>query len=47
MWIEYIEEIGIAFFILMIAIHFAQHFKNKAERIKRDKLRQQKQESET
>ncbi|VAW45271.1 hypothetical protein MNBD_GAMMA03-406 [hydrothermal vent metagenome] len=47
MWIEYIAEIGMGFFVLLIAVHFAQHFMNRAERNKKQSLRMQKeQESE-
>lgn len=39
MWINYIGEIGLVFFVLLIVIHFSLHFIFKAKRIKRDKLR--------
>ena len=41
MWINYIGEIAIGFFVFLIAVHFALHFIFKAQRIKRDKKRQQ------
>ncbi len=47
MWIEYIAEIGMGFFVLLIAIHFAQHFMNRSERNKRQALRVQKEEQES
>lgn len=40
MWINYIGEIGAGLFILLIALHFVQHFRNKAELIKKRKLKQ-------
>lgn len=43
MWINYIGEIGAGLFILLIALHFVQHFRNRAERVKRQKLKQQNQ----
>lgn len=46
MWIHYIGEIAIGFFVLIIAIHFAVHFVFKALHIKktRNALKQQKEE---
>ncbi len=44
MWIEYIAEIGMGAFLLIIAIHFAQHFMNRAERNKKRALREQKEQ---
>ena len=37
MWIEYIEEIGLAFFILLIAMHFAPLCWKKAKSMKQKK----------
>ncbi|MCF6346210.1 MAG: hypothetical protein L3J00_07045 [Thiomicrorhabdus sp.] len=44
MWIEYIAEIGMGAFLLLIAIHFALHFMNRAERNKERALREQKEQ---
>jgi len=44
MWINYIGEIAMGFFVLLIVIHFALHFVFKAQRIKKDRLEQNKQE---
>ena len=39
MWINYIGEIAVGFFVLLIAIHFSLHFIFKAQRRKRDHAR--------
>ncbi|MGM0541498.1 MAG: hypothetical protein ACQEQR_03540 [Pseudomonadota bacterium] len=46
MWIHYIGEIAIGFFVLLLVIHFAVHFIFKALRIKkrRNTLKQQQEE---
>lgn len=41
MWIHHIGEIAIGLFILLIALHFAVHFIFKAQRIKKDRIKQQ------
>ena len=46
MWINYIGEIAIGFFILLIAVHFGLHFIFKAQKIKRDKAKKAAQMSE-
>jgi len=46
MWINYIGEIAIGFFIFLIAVHFTLHFVFKAQRVKRDKKRQQQKNAE-
>jgi len=43
MWINYIGEIAMGFFVLLIVIHFALHFIFKAQRIKKDRIAQNKQ----
>ncbi len=39
MWIEYIEEIGLAFFILLIAMHFAPLCWEKVKSMKEKKVK--------
>ncbi|MEA1989404.1 MAG: hypothetical protein U9N57_09415 [Pseudomonadota bacterium] len=46
MWINHIGEIAMVFFVLLIAIHFALHFVFKAQRIKKDRIAQNKQEQD-
>lgn len=41
MWMDYIGEIGMAVFILLILLHFAQHWYYRAIRIKHEKQKQQ------
>ncbi len=44
MWIEYIAEIGMGAFLLIIAIHFAQYFMHRAKRNQKRTLREQKEQ---
>ena len=39
MWIHYIGEIAIGFFVLLIAIHFGLHFLFKYQKKKKDALK--------
>jgi len=47
MWIHYIGEIAMGFFVLLIAIHFALHFIFKAQKAKRNRLKNQSKTQES
>lgn len=41
MWIHYIGEIAIGFFVLLLVLHFALHFLFKAQSVKKKQKKQQ------